>query len=240
MFPDRKRRSGMIGHARHRPQDAPSARRRLRPPQHGACRGAGAHRAVGDQQAHRAARGRPRHAAPAALAARRRADAGRDRAARARAHGAVHDGPHRERRRVVQQRRQGSRAAGRDRLGDRRIAARRHRVVHARAGQSQHQGRRRGALLARVGAPSARGRRGGRRGLGPRRSARPRAPALSLRPARAGGPSGPSARRSQVAALRADPGPRACRPASDQRGPHHVAALGGQGRPGRVLSGRGL
>ena len=45
------------GHARHRPQDAAPARRGLRPPQHGARRRAGAHRAVGDQQAHRPARG---------------------------------------------------------------------------------------------------------------------------------------------------------------------------------------
>ena len=46
--------------------------------------------------------------------------------------------------------------------------------------------------------------------------------------------------RPQVAALRADAGLRARRPASDQRGPHHAAARGGQVGRVVVLSGRGL
>ena len=44
-------------HARPRSQDPAPARRGLRPPEHRARRRAGAHRAVGDQQAHRPARG---------------------------------------------------------------------------------------------------------------------------------------------------------------------------------------
>ena len=204
------------GHARHRPEDAAPARRRLRPPQHGARGRAGAHRAVG-RSASASRSSRPtsarRSCCARGAASSRRPPGSRCSSMRARVlftmDRIASDVA------VVQQRRQGPRAAGGDGSAIAESLLDDIAVVHARAGQPQHQGRRRGAPLARPGAPAARGRRVGRRVLGPVDLARPRAPALPPRPARAGGPSGPSARRSQVAALRADAGPRARRPAAD-------------------------
>ena len=169
--------SGMIGHARHRLEDAPSPvavcdHRNM-------ARAAEQDTSSRRRSASASRSSRPTsHAAFAALAARRRADPGRDQRCSARAHGAVHDGPDRERCRSFNSGRQGRvrlvatvSAIAESLLDD--IAS------FMREPAIATSGRRRGALLDELVRHLREGGRGGRRGLGSRRSARPRAPALS-------------------------------------------------------------
>ena len=156
-IPDRKRRSGHHrGHARHRPQDPAPARRRLRPPQHGARGRAGAHRAVGDQQAHRPARGRrsARRCWCARGAASQPTPAGLALLEHARSVLFTMERIGQRRRHLRQRRARATCAWSRRASAIAESLLDDIAVVHARAGQPQHQGRHRGAPVARPGARS--------------------------------------------------------------------------------------